>query len=201
MYVDATEVAKQIRKELKATFTGVKFSVRTSKYSGGSSISVKWENYPTRERVEEITRKHAKIDYDEASGEILSGANRFVFAENKWTDEAYISEIERFIPEDVDKNHIDYHYWFSKMAGNLYQDKYKDEFEKPRDKVEAKESKRGRTVSNPDAPATKRQLFALHCITQRDTRSWEMTKGQASELIEMSKRGEDIMPIIEDIGL
>ena len=47
-------------------------------------------------------------------------------------------------------------------------------------------------MQNPDGPATSRQLWALHCITKRDTRGWTLTKAQASELIDRAKGGEDI---------
>lgn len=38
-------------------------------------------------------------------------------------------------------------------------------------------------ISNPDEPATKKQLWALFCMTKKDHRSEGLTKGQASELI------------------
>lgn len=38
-------------------------------------------------------------------------------------------------------------------------------------------------ISNPDEPATKKQLWALFCMTKKDHRDEGLTKGQASELI------------------
>ena len=55
---DATDVAKLIRKELKAAFPGQKFSVRVDRYSLGSSIDVRWTDGPTIKQVEAQTRKH-----------------------------------------------------------------------------------------------------------------------------------------------
>ena len=38
-------------------------------------------------------------------------------------------------------------------------------------------------MSNPDAPATRKQLWALFCITKRDWRDMGLTKKRASEII------------------
>ena len=39
-------------------------------------------------------------------------------------------------------------------------------------------------ITNPDAPATKRQLWTIHELTGEDTRGWQLTKQQASNKIE-----------------
>ena len=49
-----TEVAKMLRRVLKEASPGVKFSVRSSKYSGGSSIDVSWTDGPTSDQVREL---------------------------------------------------------------------------------------------------------------------------------------------------
>jgi len=54
-YIDVAEVAKLIRKHLKKNFAGVKFSVRISRYAGGSSINVGWTDGPTQAEVEKVT--------------------------------------------------------------------------------------------------------------------------------------------------
>lgn len=54
-WIDTAEVAKLIRKHLKKNFAGVKFSVRISRYSGGSSINVNWTDGPTVKQVETVT--------------------------------------------------------------------------------------------------------------------------------------------------
>ena len=53
-YLDATEVAKVARKRLKAAFPQVVFSVRTSKYSMGSSLRVNWTDGPTVKAVDAV---------------------------------------------------------------------------------------------------------------------------------------------------
>ena len=54
-YISTKDTAKIIRKALKESFPGVKFSVRSSVYSGGSSIDVAWTDGPCNALVEGIT--------------------------------------------------------------------------------------------------------------------------------------------------
>lgn len=63
-YISTTDTAKLIRMALKATFPGVKFSVRSDKYAGGSSIHVAWVDGPTQREVEAITGPFAGADFD-----------------------------------------------------------------------------------------------------------------------------------------
>ena len=39
------------------------------------------------------------------------------------------------------------------------------------------------TISNPDAPATSKQLYYLHLLTKQDTRDWKLTMKEASDKI------------------
>src|SRR5690606_1470110 len=71
-------VAKEIRKELKEVFPNVKFSVRSSNYSMGSSIYISWTDLPSVEAVEAVTNKYANVRRCEITGEILSGGNMYV---------------------------------------------------------------------------------------------------------------------------
>lgn len=45
--ISETETAKMVRQRLKAAFPTTRFSVTTKKYSGGSSITVHWQDGPT----------------------------------------------------------------------------------------------------------------------------------------------------------
>lgn len=54
-WIKTAEVAKLIRKHLKEAFPGQKFYVRSSSYSGGSSISVGWTDGPTTREVKAVT--------------------------------------------------------------------------------------------------------------------------------------------------
>ena len=78
-----SEKSRELKKELRNKFKGVKFSVR----SGSSSITVRWTDFPTVEAVQEIANKYESVRYDEYTGEILCGGNTFVFTENSWSDD------------------------------------------------------------------------------------------------------------------
>ena len=57
------ETAKIIRKELKAAFPGVKFSVKTGR-SGFDIVRVEWIDGPTRSEVDALMRKYATQGFD-----------------------------------------------------------------------------------------------------------------------------------------
>lgn len=63
-YIPSCEVAKIVRAELKKHFPATKFSVRTDKYSGGSSIRVEWTDGPTVKQVEQIAAKYHGTEFD-----------------------------------------------------------------------------------------------------------------------------------------
>ncbi len=63
--VDALQAAaKNIRIELAATFPGVKFSVKSSRFSMGDSIRVRWTDGPTIGQVDEIIDRYAGGSFD-----------------------------------------------------------------------------------------------------------------------------------------
>ena len=88
-----SEKSRELKKELKNKFKGVKFSVR----SGSGSINVSWTDFPTVEAVQEIANKYESVRYDEYTGEILCGGNTFVFTNNSWSDEMKKSIKENLI--------------------------------------------------------------------------------------------------------
>ncbi len=53
-YIDTADVAKMLRPVLRRTFPGVKFSVRISRYSGGSSVGIGWTDGPTEAQVSAV---------------------------------------------------------------------------------------------------------------------------------------------------
>jgi len=53
-HIDSAETAKLAIKALAQVFPGVKFSRRTSRYSGGSSVNIDWTDGPTTSQVEEV---------------------------------------------------------------------------------------------------------------------------------------------------
>lgn len=63
-YISTTDTAKLVRKLLKAKFPGVKFSVRSDKYAGGSSIRVDWTDGPTAKLVDAYVQPFAGSGFD-----------------------------------------------------------------------------------------------------------------------------------------
>ena len=53
-YLSCAETAKLVRAALKESFPGVKFSVKSSVYSGGASINIKYTDGPTYEQVKAV---------------------------------------------------------------------------------------------------------------------------------------------------
>lgn len=62
--VSINNVSKMIKQILKIAFSGTKFSVRTSKYSGGHSINVTWDFGPTTKDVDQLIRKYHDKSFD-----------------------------------------------------------------------------------------------------------------------------------------
>lgn len=54
VYVSLNDKAKLMRALLKAKFPNTKFSVRGSKYAGGSSMQVAWDDGPTQALVDNV---------------------------------------------------------------------------------------------------------------------------------------------------
>lgn len=63
-YLSCADTAKLMRGALKREFPGVKFSVRSSTYSGGASINVGWIDGPTAHQVEQVTSAYSGADFD-----------------------------------------------------------------------------------------------------------------------------------------
>lgn len=94
-YLLPKEVAKLIRKTLKAAFPSTKFSVRTSR---SSSINIDWTDGPTIKEVDNLVKvfEGASFDgmcdlespnYHEIDGVPVSLGTRYVFAHREISDE------------------------------------------------------------------------------------------------------------------
>ncbi len=64
VYVSLTDTAKLIRATLKAKFPDIKFSVRSERYSGGSSIRASWLDGPLGSAVQEVITPYAGKGFD-----------------------------------------------------------------------------------------------------------------------------------------
>jgi hypothetical protein len=103
-YLSCAETAKLVRKALGESFPGVKFSVRSSVYSGGASIDVAWVDGPNAKQVEAVAGvfKGAYFDgmidykgscYNMLAGERVRFGADFIFCHRSNSDAA----IERAI--------------------------------------------------------------------------------------------------------
>lgn len=83
-YKSATEHAAEIRAELKkAGITSKMVSVKSSYFSCGSSVDVKIKDAALLSdefiaKVEGIANPHSHVDYDQITGEVLSGGNMYL---------------------------------------------------------------------------------------------------------------------------
>lgn len=58
MATTAALAASAIRKELKATFAGVRFRVVCRNFSQGNAVDVHWQDGPERSEIEELLEKY-----------------------------------------------------------------------------------------------------------------------------------------------
>lgn len=63
-YLRTAETAKLVRAALKPAFPDTRFSVRSSTYSGGSSIRVEWTDGPTTRQVDAVVGVYAGAAFD-----------------------------------------------------------------------------------------------------------------------------------------
>ena len=63
-YLSVAQTAKLVRRELKKQFPGVKFSVRSKKYSGGASINVNWADGPLSKEVDAVVKPYEGGGFD-----------------------------------------------------------------------------------------------------------------------------------------
>jgi hypothetical protein len=94
--IDTAEVAKIIRTELKKNFPGIKFSVKSSRYSGGSSINVKYSDGPALDAVKSVIGHFHGASFDgmqdlkeyhvsEYNGEAVRFGNDFLFIDREYS--------------------------------------------------------------------------------------------------------------------
>ena len=135
-----SEKSRELKKELRNKFKGVKFSVR----SGSSSITVSWTDFPTVEAVQEIANKYESVRYDEYTGEILCGGNTFVFTENSWSDDMKKAIKENLIIKygiEFYNEYIENSYDGFRYEKEAYKELYKKSLEVAADTEEKEEPK------------------------------------------------------------
>lgn len=164
---DHNIVGKNIRTELKRNFPSVKFSVRYDSFSGGDDFSIRWDDGPTQEQVDNIVRKYADMHPDSLSmGDYwdcipsvfneLFGSVGYINTDRNLTEKA-IETMRNKYPDLTEENKTTYHFEESgvNQFANEIQSRsvesilrfaaHKVDFTPPRKKQEAKN-----TPPNPD---------------------------------------------------
>lgn len=96
-WIDTTDVAKIIRGELKKHFPETTFQVHSKRYSGGSSIDVRWLDGPTVKAVESRIGMFHGAEFDgmidlksyidqEWNGEKVHFGNDYLFCSRNYSD-------------------------------------------------------------------------------------------------------------------
>jgi len=109
-YIDAAEVAKMIRQDLKVAFPYTKFSVKTERYAGGSSIDVDWLDGPTQKEVDQLIGFMHGASFDgmqdlETShdstykGEFVHFGNSYLFTHRHYTEAFLLPVIQKVCQE------------------------------------------------------------------------------------------------------
>lgn len=97
-WIDTTEVSKMVRNDLKAAFPDVKFSVKSHRYAGGSSIDVSWIDGPTQKMVNEIVGHYHGADFDGMQDiKVYNGTeygNDFICIQREHSDAALLAACE-----------------------------------------------------------------------------------------------------------
>lgn len=97
-YITCVETAKLIRAVLKESFPAIKFSVKSSQYAGGASISIYYNNGPTEKQVKSVIsvfegsyfdgmQDYKGQNYANLNGEEVKFGADFVFVNRYLTSE------------------------------------------------------------------------------------------------------------------
>lgn len=133
IYEAAKDTAKKIRKALKKEFPGVKFSVKSSTYSMGSSVDINYVDGPAQKDVQAVADRYQSASFDgmidmetlhgykdPEDGKIYSGA-KYIFANRSLSPE-YREQLEAIAEDifgDYNKNDYRYHQWITQAEEQL----------------------------------------------------------------------------------
>jgi len=117
-YLSCAETAVMIRSVLKESFPGVKFSVRSSVYSGGASINIRYQDGPNYDAVKAVVgifeasyfdgmQDYKGQNYTAIDGQEVRFGADFVFVDRKISDEMYAAALDAL---------------YEKFAGNFASD-------------------------------------------------------------------------------
>lgn len=124
-YISATDTAKLIRDTLADAFPGQKFSVKTSKYSMGASVHIRWQDGPTEAQVDKIASFFSGATFDSSidlksyhtshlNGETVHFGADFVFCDRVLSESAkaiVTQEFQAKFPGGIVKFNLYYGDW------------------------------------------------------------------------------------------
>jgi hypothetical protein len=95
-YISVVETARMIRTALREAFPGVRFSVRSSSYSGGASININYTDGPTNAQVKAVVSNfegsyfdgmtdYKGFNYSSVNGEEVRFGADFIFVNRKFS--------------------------------------------------------------------------------------------------------------------
>ena len=104
-YLSVVETAKLVRQALKEAFPGFRFSVRSSSYSGGASINIRWTDGPRQTDVDAVVNTFAGATFDGQTdykgcrvhtmdGRTVSFGADFIFTDREYS-EAFLADAMR----------------------------------------------------------------------------------------------------------
>ena len=113
-YLSCAETAKLLRVALKRAFSSIKFSVRSSVYSGGASIDVSYINGASVEKVEAVAKQFAgagfdgMIDYKYYISHYLlpDGSVQIASSEGTESSDGRIGRIKNLMPDGAKEVHF-----------------------------------------------------------------------------------------------
>ena len=99
--------AKAIRKELKAAFPSIKFSIRSESFAGGDAVRIGWTDGPTTDKVTDITRKYQYGHFDGMIDLYENSNNRDDIPQVKYVQESrhYSEEARTKARETISANY------------------------------------------------------------------------------------------------
>lgn len=103
-YLSCAETAKLVRAALKESFPGVKFSVKSSVYSGGASIAIRYIDGPNIDQVKAVTSMfegsyfdgmtdYKGSNYSSLDGQEVRFGADFIFINRDFSAEYLTSEV------------------------------------------------------------------------------------------------------------
>lgn len=176
------EITQKVRCFIKENFPILKFSVTRDRNSIVVSLMEANFNPFTDEN-------RLKKGYEQLNHTYLQTENRI----NDRAKEVFQRIYEYMKSYNYDDSDAMIDYFNSNFYINLHIGKWDKPFKIVEKQERLSKTKTNKMIDKSKQSATSRQLWALHCITQLNTKDLNLSKDKASELISRSKAGEDIM--------